>query len=317
MRTLVMARRDAAGSWCRLATELRRCGRDVRVVTFENPSELRWPTDVAEIYDGGQELCTLIARADAFHFVDLLPEEIGLLDGAAHARIADGAPVVLQCDAMPSPARAREILAASAKNGWPIVTTRPLAKLLPGAEFMPPFVPWWRAPFIPQATGTRPRVRKSERIVFASSTRPLRERPRLEALVERAEAAAREAADVRVEVLCGKPHAQILQRQRRSHLVLCASAGGLGRSGLEALAQGLTVVADLDAAAWESWATLAGSLPPVVPSSSLSERVHALAYDQGPDARRIAWARSVLDPNRWLRACDRWWTPAVRVPRAA
>jgi len=316
MRVLVLARRDAAGSWTRLATELRRSGHDVRVVTFENKSELRWPTDVAEIYDGGQELATLVASADAFHCVDLLPAEIGLLDTHAHARIAAGAPVVLQCDAVPSPARAREILTMSARHGWPVVTTRPLGALLPRAEFLPPFVPWWRAPWIPQANGTRARVRKTERVVFAASTRPLREHPRLEALVERAEAAAREVDDVRVEVLCGRPHAMVLQRQRRSHLVLVASAGGLGRTGLEALAQGIAVVADLDVGQWEAWATLAGALPPVVPSVALAEHVHALAYDAGPDMRRVAWARSVLDPSRWLRACERWWTPA-RLARAA
>jgi hypothetical protein len=313
---LVLARRDAAGSWCRLATELRNRGHDVRVVTFETRAELRWPTDVAEIYDAGQELATLIASAEAFHFVDLLPAEIGLLDGEPIARIGAGARVVLQCDAVPSPARAREIVAVAARHGWPVVTTRPLGKLLPRAEFLPPFVPFWRAPWIPQPSGTRPRVRKAERIVFASSTRPLREHPRLEALVERAEAAAREADDVRVEVLCARPQSQVLQRQRRSHLVLVASTGGLGRTGLEALAQGISVVADLDVFAWEAWAALAGSLPPIVPSAALVEHVHALHFDDGPDPRRVAWARAVLDPTRWFRACERWWTP-TRLARAA
>ncbi len=313
MRVLVLARRDVAGAWCGLATELRRGGHDVRVVTFEPRADLRWPTDVAEIYDGGQEIATLIANADAFHFVDLLPSQIGLLDAKAHARIASGVPVVLQCDAVPNVVRAREIVAAAKAHGWPIVTTTPLGKLVPGAELVPPFVPFWRAPWLPQANGTRPRVRKTERIVFASSLRPLREVPKLEALVERAEAAARETTDVRVDVLCGRPHSLVLQRQRRAHLVL---TDGLGRTGLEALAQGIAVVADLDVAAWEAWAGLGGALPPVVPSSALVERVHGLPYDTGPDPRRIAWARAVLDPNRWFRACERWWTP-VRQVRAA
>jgi len=308
MRVLVLARRDAGGSWCRLATELRRIGHDVRVVTFEVPAELRWPTDLAEIYDGGQELATLLASAEALHFVDLLPEEVGLLDDEVHARLRSGAPVVLQLDAVPTPARARKVIEVAARHGWPIVTTRPLGKLVPGAEFMPPFLPYWRAPWIPQVAGTRPRVRRTERIVFASSTRPLRERPRLEALVDRAEAVARALDDVRVEVLCGRAHAQVLQRRRRSHLVLVASDGGLGRTGLEALAQGLAVVADLDVVQWEAWSALAGALPPVVPSSALDEHVQALAYDAGPDPRRVAWARGVLDPTRWFRACTRWWT---------
>jgi hypothetical protein len=316
MRVLVLARRDVAGAWCRLATELRRGGHDVRVVTFEPRADLRWPTDLAEIYDGGQELGELIANADAFHFVDLLPSEIGLLDARAHARIAAGTPVVLQCDTVPSVVRAREVVATAKRHGWPIVTTRPLGKLLPGAELIPPYVPWWQSPWLPQANGTRPRVRKTERIVVASSVRPLREVPKLEALIERAEAAAREASDVRVDVLCGRPHSLVLQRQRRAHLVLTASEGGLGRSALEALAQGIAVVADLDVGAWEAWAALGGALPPVVPSSALTEHVHALAYDTGPDARRVAWARKVLDPNRWFRACERWWTSARHV-RAA
>lgn len=316
MRVLVLARRDAAGSWSRLATELRRIGNDVRVVTFEVPAEPCWPSDLAEIYDGGQELALLLATADAFHFVDLLPDEVGLLGDDVHARLRDGAPVVLQCDAVPTLARARRMVELATKHGWPMVTTRPLGKLLPGAEFLPPFVPYWRAPWIPQANGTRPRVRRSERIVFASSTRPLRQHPRLEALVERAEAAAREVPDVRVEVLCARPHAMVLQRQRRSHLVLLATEGGLGRTGLEALAQGITVVADLDVHSWEAWAALAGALPPIVPTSALAEHVHALPYDAGPDPRRVAWARAVLDPTRWFRGCDRWWSRA-RLAHAA
>lgn len=314
MRVLVLARRDAAGAWCGLATELRRGGHDVRVVTFEPRADLGWPTDLAEIYDGGQELGTLLANADAFHFVDLLPREVALLDAKVHARIAAGARVVLQCDAVPDSARAREIVATANANGWPVVTTTPLGKLVPGAELLAPFVPWWRAPWVPQANGTRPRVRKTERVVLASSVRPLREVPKLEALVDRAESIAREASDVRVDVLCGRPHSLVLQRQRRAHLVL--TVNGLGRTGLEALAQGIAVVADLDVGAWEAWAALGGALPPVVPSSALAERIHALAFDGGPDARRVAWARTVLDPTRWFRACERWWTP-VRHVRAA
>lgn len=307
VRLLVLARLDVAGSWFHLSTALRQRGiADARVVTFASDPALGWPVDIADVFDGGQELEHLMRTAEAIHLVDLLPEDVGLFEGLVPRRCEAGqVRVSLQVDERPGPHRVREIGAVAARHGWSVVSTRP--HVIPGAEFLAPFIPLWRAPWIPTCAGTRARTRTAERIVFASCATRLRDQPRLEALVERAEAAARELPDVRVEVLSGKAHDLVLQRRRRSHLALAGSEG-LGRSGLEALAQGVATVAELSAADHEAWTDLAGSPPPIVPAFVLEAAMSELGREGEPDLERRRWAEAAADPRRWLDRCTAMWS---------
>lgn len=315
MRVLVLARQDVRGSWAHLAAQLRHQGiADVRVVTFHHEAERGWAVDIADVFDGGQELLHLLRHADAFHFVDLLPDDVALFDGLVAERVASGSvSVSLQVDERPSPMSARKIAAVAARHGWPLVTTRPCT--IPSARFIPPFVPLWRGQWQPLATGARARMLGNERLVFASSDHRLRDTPRLESLVERAEAMARRLPELRIEVAVGRPHAQVLSRRRRAHLVLVGE-DGLGRDGLESLGQGIATVAELSYAEHEAWSALGGSAIPIVASHNLEEVLGELERaPEGAIARR-QWANNAADPQRWFAQCASWWS-GVTVVRAA
>lgn len=315
VRVLVLARHDVRGSWVHLAAQLRHQGlADVRVVTFNPEPERGWPVDIADVFDGGQELLHLLRNADAFHFVDLLPDDVHLFDGLVGERIASGSVYVsLQVDERPSPIDARRIAATAARHGWPLVTTRPCT--IPNAQFLAPFMPLWRGQWQPLADGARARMIGGERLVFASSEQRLRDTPRLESLVERAEAMARRLPELRIEVAVGRPHAHVLARRRRAHLVLVGE-DGLGRDGLESLGQGIATVAELSYAEHEAWSVLAGSTIPIVAQHNLEEVLAQL--DRAPDGAngRHQWALTAACPRRWFTQCASWWSGSAGV-RAA
>jgi hypothetical protein len=318
MRLVVFARRDVGGSWAHLATCLRARGvADARVITFEHDPSLGWATDITDVFDGGQELAHLVEHADAFHFVDLVPEEVTLLGGRVQARCTSGeVRVVLQCEQRPSFTRARELAGLAERHGWSLATTRPLARELPQATLLAPFIPLWRAPWTPLCDGTHARARRPDRVALATSSRSLRERPELERWVDRAELIARALRDVRVEVLTGKPQCTVLQRRRRSHLAL-VGGDGLGRAAFESLVQGIPTVTELSASDVAAWTELAGGRPPPVLSPTrLEHALQALVGGGEPQPLLRVWACGVLDPQRWLDACTRWYGPAQQL-RAA
>lgn len=310
VRLVVLARQDVAGSWFHLSALLRQRGiADARVVTLAHEPTHGWPVDIADVFDGGQELEYLMRTADAFHLVDLLPDDVPLFDGLLARRCDGGASLSLQVDERSTPGHVREVERVANERGASVVTTRP--HVVPNAEFLAPFIPLWRASWMPTCPGARARARSAERIVFASTPGRLRDRPRLEALVERAELASRELPDVRVEVLAGKPHGQVLQRRRRGHLTL-VGGNGLGRTGLESLAQGVPVVAELSAAEHEAWSELAGAAPPVIDVFALEAAMDGLDRCIEPDPALRRWAEAAADPNRWLARCSAWCAQSSR-----
>lgn len=318
MRVLVLARRDAGGSWAHLAACVRARGlADARVVTFDCDPSLRCASDIADVFDGGQELAHLVEHADAFHFVDLVPEEVSLFAGRVAERCASpDVRVVLQCDRRPSPTRANELARLADANGWSLATTRPLVRELPSARLLAPFVPLWRAPWLPVTAGTQARTRRTERTVIATSSRPLRERPALERRIDEAERIAKALPDLRVEVIAAKAQSLALQRRRRAHLVI-TGGDGLGRNALESLAHGIPTVVDLSASDQAAWTELAGGRPaPVHAFARLEEAMYAASAAGDPQPLLRAWACGVLDPQRWLDACEAWWLPQ-RAARAA
>ena len=134
-RLVVFADRDRAGSWATLAHALRTLGlADARVVTLADDPALAWPHDIAEVFDGGQELGHLVRTADLLVFVDVLPDELGLFDGMLAARARDGRTrVLVQCDDAPTPLRAHAIARAVGREGWSLATTRPPCTTLAAA----------------------------------------------------------------------------------------------------------------------------------------------------------------------------------------
>ncbi len=290
---------------------MRQRGAPVRVVTLDNDPALAWPTDIADVWDGGQELAHLLRTADVFHLVDLVPADIDLLGDVVPTRChgPDGPRVVLQCDERREPSELARLAELADAHRWAIVTT--VVQPAPVGELIAPFLPFWRAPWLPQPPGTRMRARRPTRSVFACSSRPLRERPVLEQLVDTAETIARSLTDVRVEVMNNKAHARVLQQRRRCHLALVAGDDGFGRTGFEALAQGIVAVADVDERERAAWTALAGGTPmPVVASRDLPARMRSLATDLGPDPRLRAWVEAAADPRRWFALCERLWQPA-------
>lgn len=284
------------------------------MVTFHHDPESGWPVDIADVFDGGQELLHLLQHADAYHFVDLLPDDVALFDGLVAERVASGRVLVsLQIDERPSPIEARRIGTIAARHSWPVVTTR--ACTLPGARLLAPFMPLWRGPWQPLAEGTRARMLGHERLVFASCDRRLRDEPRLESLVERAEAMARRLPELRIETAVGRTHAHVLARRRRAHLVLGGDEG-LGRDGIEALAQGIATVAELSCAEHEAWSALAGAPIPVVAPHQLEDVLTDLDRAAQGCGARHEWAMRAADPTRWFGQCRSWWSTASGI-RAA
>jgi hypothetical protein len=224
---------------------------------------------------------------------------------------------VLQWDRAPFRPERREIAELACVADVKTIATR--SGILDDADaFLPPVLPIWRPPWTPVLPGTHMRTRRSVATIFAGTAGSLPEHPRLEALVERAERVANVSADRHVEVMCGRPHLQVLQRQRRAQLVLATADHGLPIAALEALAQGLRVVVDAPPEDFVPYALLAGGTPaPVLGPDELEVAIEELDASADPDEGAVAWAQCVLDPRRWLGACLRLYEDAVPLLRAA
>ncbi|MBX7081749.1 MAG: hypothetical protein K1X88_21275 [Nannocystaceae bacterium] len=306
---LVFALRDPAGSWVHLARALRAEGVvQARVVTLEHDPQCGWPTDIAEVFDGGQELAHLVDHADGFCLVDLQPEEVTLFGGRVAARIERGdVRVAMQIDSTRNELRARALARTAAHRGWPLVCSRPGLAGTAGVETLAPFLPLTRAPWLPQPPGTRARARRHQAMVFASALGPLRDDAELEGWVDAAEALAASNPGVRVEVLCARAHGIVAARRRRASLSLVG--GGLGRTALESLAQGVPVVTTMTPPEHAAWSLLAGAPPPVHEPASLPQLLAALHPAADPDLRLRAWALRAAAPQRWFDAVTRWMAP--------
>jgi hypothetical protein len=303
VRVLFVAQADPRGSVHRLARVLRQEGvAEARVMMLSEPRRGDPPYDLARLHDGGQELEALLRTADVLHLVDLVPSQLPIVQGIVAKRATEPR-WVLQWNRAPFRSEAREMGELCGVADVRTIATR--SGILDDADaFVPPMVPIWRPPWTPVLPGTHLRTRRSSATVFASTPGSLQDDPRLEALVENAERLANPLCHI--EVLSGRPHVQVLQRQRRAQLVLTAASHGLPTAALEALAQGLRVVADAPSEQWTAYALLAGGTPaPVLRPDDLPEAMHELDPTADPDETAIAWARCVLDPRRWLGACLR------------
>ena len=290
MRVFVVARRDIGGCLYHLCHELRRRGLEVRLCVLE--PDPAFPHDLGPVLDAGAEARTLLAEADWIHLVDLDATQTRVHGASVLEAVRAGAGLSVQFD-RPG------CLDPNGPEPAAVWTTRPD---MAGVGFMPPFVPWWFGPWSPLTPGTRGResVRRPLN-VFASARVPLRRRPALEALVDRAEAAVLHVG--RVETVVGRDHLQVLRRRRFSHLTLTEASVGLSLSALESLAQGVLTLATSPPASLEPYARLAG-VPPVVAPERLEATLGGLQSRAEVRGREANYARRLLDPARWLDRCE-------------
>jgi hypothetical protein len=305
VRVLFVTQSDPAGSVHRLARILRQQGvAQARVVMLSEPRREDPACDLARLHDGGQELRELLRSADVVHMVDLVPSLVPLVGEIVGAR-GDAPRWVLQWNRVPFRSELREVDALASSAEVRTIATRPGLVAQPDA-FLPPVIPTYRAPWTPVLPGTRARTRRGIATIFASAPGSVRDDSRLDALIDGAEFVAERCDLRRVEVLAGRPHLQVLRRQRRAHMVLTATDRGLPTIALEALAQGLKVVVDGPADDLAHYAALAGGTPaPVLTPVEMPSAILQLDPHADPDGGARAWAKCVLDPRRWLGACLR------------
>ncbi len=312
MQVLFIAAADPHGHVHRLARLLRRHQvARTRVVLLNEPRYVAPGSDLVRLHDGGMELMHLLGSAEIVHLVDLVPSQVPLLDNGRRHRF------VLEWTRAPSPAALREC-EELVSEGACVHMTQPGLLSVKGASFLPPLIATWQPPWIPLAPGTRGRARSDKVVLFASTTQSLHDRPQLESLVDDAEQRARSIRPCRVELLAGRIHRQLAQRQRRANLVLAAVPTGVPRASLEALAQGLPTIVATQDLHHDAYARLAGGTPP--PLHSLDELEHVVGMLDPmaePDLALRAWARCALNPERWLAACDRMYRCLRELSRVA
>lgn len=312
MQVLFIAATDPHGQVHRLARLLRQHSvAQARVMLLEEPRLLPTGSDLVRLHDGGNELQHLLSTYPTVHLVDLVPSQVPLLADGNKRRF------VLQWSRRPEPTQVREC-ETLAGRGARIVTTQPGLVDIHDASFLPPLIATWQPPWVPLAPGTRGRARSDRVVLFGSTTRSLRDSPRLEALIDSAERSARNIRRCRVEFLAGRPHRHLAQRQRRANIVLAAAETGVPRASLEAMAQGLPTILDTGEFDPDIYAKLAGGArPPVHEIDELDQVLGALDPMGEPDLALQAWARCALNPRRWLALCDRMYRSLEPYGRAA
>ena len=204
-----------------LGQELRGRGVDARLITLAPPQAGGFPTDIADVFDGGAEIRALIDTADVFHFVDVLPAQLELFDRKL-AQAVLGRPVIVQLDDPADLILAREARRSASAGRFTLITTRPGIARRTGATLYAPFVPWWRGPWTPLLPGTRGResVRRPG-VVFASSLEPLHRKAGLERLVDEADSLI--AGANLLETACERSQRTVQARRRFAHVALVAS----------------------------------------------------------------------------------------------
>ena len=316
-KVLVIAHSDVGGSLCYLAQEMRRREKaDVRVLTLNQDSFAHDSHDLNELYDGGQEIESLVDACDVLHFVDLPPLEVEISKRPLVEK--KNCKFVVQIDGRNLEHDVLATAKLAQERGWELLSTKPGFSLKTGAHFLPPFIPWWRGPWRPLLPGTRSleSIRRPG-VVFTSSRVAIDRRPELEALLDRAEDFAairnhklgRDAPAIYMESVVRKAHRQVLQRRRFAHLSLAVAHDGLALSALESLAQGVRVITDLNQEEAQLYREHAqGENVPVIACGALEQTIEHLSPREDGDPRLSDWARRCLDPTRWFEHCERLWS---------
>lgn len=309
MRVLIIAAEDEGSNLSQLCMELRRAGQaDARCLVLGGRQDRLAVGDVSVFADGGEELRTLLAAADHVHLVDTrvaatdvagtpLAELVTGRRCTAHVRRLDGA-------------AADELAAFARASGGGVCSERPTLASSLGATFLPPFVPVQRGIYRPLPPGTRGRADLSRKAtVHASSLVPFRRRPNLEALVDRAEIEA--PAGVAVDTMVAERQSRVLRRKRHAEVALGAWDDGIGRSGIEALCQGVRLIAACDRDSLEAYASWTGAPAPVEDAAGLEAALAELRPREDSPEEVATWAARMLAPGRYFETLRAVWTTSI------
>ncbi len=298
MRVVFIAEEDVGANVAMLCAELRRSGvADARMIAVnEAPNRLAAP-DVPHTLDGGAEATRLFEAADSVHVMGIDPRTTSFGERTIDSMLTDCRRVV-HLDGC-SDVHAKVLHGYAEDTGAALFSTRPTRCEQFGATLLPPFIPTWLGLFSPVSPGTRGRADLSRKaVVHASSMAPFRRRRALEDLIDRAEMTV--AANARVDTLVGVRQELVLRRRRHSNVALGAWEDGIGRSGLEALAQGVPLIAEVTAATLEPYEAMAGAPAPLISPDDLETVVGQLDPRAECVSRGAAWARSLLEPSRYF-----------------
>ncbi len=245
MRIVMMAINDPAGAAIAQANALNRhTGHECRLITKELRYNFMFEKDLHEgwlLPEDVDEVAALLERADVFHFHMTADEDVPFC-GLLPRDFMHGKIIVHHHhghhDFRGNPVRFQEKY-NERKRDRLLVSTPDLLRLLPGARWQPNIVPL-NAPLYRPMPGKR-----SEPVRVAHS--PTRKDLKNTDLFLEVMARLRLKNDsVGLELIENTAHLECLRKKRRCHILFDHLQGYFGVSSLEALSQGLCVVAGLD-----------------------------------------------------------------------
>lgn len=282
MRIVMMAINDPAGAAIAQANALNRyTGHECRLITKELRYNFMFQKDLHEEWllpDDRHEVAALLESADVFHFHMTADEDL-TFSGLCPRDFLRGKIVVHHHhghhDFRSNPLRFQQKY-KERKRRKLLVSTPDLLHLLPGARWQPNIVPLFDPLYLPMPGKPESPVK----VAHSPTRKDLKNTDEFLAVMRRIRG---EGGDVVLELIENTAHVECLRAKRRCHILFDHLQGYFGVSSLEALSQGLCVVAGLDD--WNQTVirdfTGADELPWVVSSlASLGRDLRSLLLDR-------------------------------------
>lgn len=282
MRIVMMAINDPAGAAIAQANALNRhTGHECRLITKELRYNFMFQKDLHEEWllpEDRHEVAALLESADVFHFHMTADEDLTFC-GFRPRDFLEGKSVVHHHhghhDFRSNPMKFQQKYKERKRRKF-LVSTPDLLHLLPGARWQPNIVPLFDPMY-------RPMPGKPEsplKVAHSPTRKDLKNTDEFLEVMRRVQA---EGRDVALELIENTAHVECLRQKRRCHILFDHLQGYFGVSSLEALSQGLCVVAGLDD--WNQTVirefTGAEELPWVVSSlASLERDLRTLLLDR-------------------------------------
>ncbi len=310
MRIVMMAINDPAGAAIALANALNRhTGHECRLITKELRYNFMFQKDLHEEWllpEDRHEVAALLESADVFHFHMTADEDLTFC-GLCPRDFLKNKIVVHHHhghhDFRSNPRKFQQKY-KERKRRKLLVSTPDLLHLLPGARWQPNIVPLFDPLYRPMPGKPESPVK----VAHSPTRKDLKNTDEFLAVMRRVRA---EGGDVALELIENTAHLECLRKKRRCHILFDHLQGYFGVSSLEALSQGLCVIAGLDD--WNQAVirefTGAEELPWVVSSLDSLER----------DLRTLLLERDVREEHgrRSREFMLRFWTEQAMVQHLA